>query len=153
MFCFCQSAAIHDRFTTYPAGKTRHVTRLGKSDLLLSRNAVFNGLSKLLKRGSIRASSCQGYLAGLPSYSSSDRQCQDPLNLPIAGTAMSCSQKFAVIDGFSKMPDAVTATSCFHEVPSSTDVRTAEVKAGLPLCCRHHVAHQHRPKCRRDGFR
>jgi len=47
MLCFCKSATIHDRFATYPDGKLRHVTELGKSDLLLSRNAVFNGLSKL----------------------------------------------------------------------------------------------------------
>ena len=69
---------------------------------------------KVAPTGNVRAPSCWMALAEMPSYSGGDQQCQGSLNLPIAGTAMCRSQKFAVIDGFSKMPDAVTATSCFH---------------------------------------
>ena len=170
MFCFCQSATIHDRFATCLVGDLHHVTKLGKATFCFQEMPSSTDLQSYSK------GQCPGIvlLAEMPSYSSSDQQCQGSLNLPIAGTAMSCSQEFAVFDGFSKMPDAVTAKSCFHralssmdiltclvrqqrslaftEVPASTHVRTAEVKAGLPHCCRHHAAQQHRPKRRRDGF-
>jgi len=46
-FASAKSTTIHDHFATYLVGDLHHVIKLGISDLLLSRNAVFNGLAKL----------------------------------------------------------------------------------------------------------